>query len=625
MKLRELFVQLGVEVDVDVVNDFDKALKDVKSSMGDVAKGAAAMGAAIAGAFAGLGLLASREAEFAEEATRTARAFGVSTDMYQKMRFAFLSLNASSDDLADSLASIADKVQRAKMGQKQYIDTLQTIGMTWRDFEGLSPDQMFFKFGESVKATNDPMVQLSASTRILGNDLGRRLLPGLLDTNNTMSRFMNIAEQAGLVIDEDLLEKATEAQISFRELGATFQGVMRIIGIRLAPAFGKLARDITAAILQVTAFVNTTADKFGRLFTEEVEKFIGYFKAINDFVQKQGPGWVNILLATGAALSALVGIIMGKKIVAAAMAIKALFIKTSLAVAIGFAKLILIAAVVALAILAVVLIVEDLMGYFTGAKSWIGDFIESFKSGEGVLGSFARYLVIVLDWIKILVGFAVQAFRVMAFAIGFLWQEAKGPLQVLIATLVIIVTTVILIGVAIAALVFLIIAGVLLALAVWIKFVSALVKAWLWAVGLVVDAFWGLWEGLKGVFYLLTGRTDAAIEKFKKMGAIFEKIFNKIKGGLDTIVSLNPFGGKGGIESKKKGDAKAAGPGMLSRMFGGGTNKGSSGGNTTTQVGDVKVEVNVPEGTEVSESVAHQTGEKIHEELAKAINATAGY
>lgn len=383
-------VSLGVNADTGALKSFDRQLQNVRKSMKDVVTWSGKMAAGVAAVFGSLGLLSKVHSEFAEEAVRTSRAFGLSTDRYQELRFAFQSLNASSDDLHDAMTTLNRRTMQAAEGTVGYRRALQDLGLSVEEMMRLPLDEQLLAFTHGVQNAEDSNRALGAAVHLLGSDLGRRLTQGLSDADSSLDRFMKMARDAGLVIEEDLLIQATAAQLEFRQLSATLTGIMRLIGVRVAPAFGRLARSIHMAIVTTTAYIDNVMARLTRVFEEEVTKFIEYFRALDQTIKQVFGGWKPVVLAVVGAFAAFQGVMGGAAFAGLFKAMGKLFaiigIKTVGAFVLLAAKALLVIA----AIVGIILVVEDLIGYFTGADSWIGDFIDRFAEMQTVTGAIAR-------------------------------------------------------------------------------------------------------------------------------------------------------------------------------------------------------------------------------------------
>lgn len=537
MKLRELFVELGIEADTRKVKEFDNSLQEVRSSMRELVSWAGRVGVALAGAFGGMAFLTKQHAEFAEEAIRTADAFRMSTDTYQELRFAFQSLNASSDDFHDVLQSIQRSTWRAERGIKTYTDSLAVLGLTYRDLQGLDADVQFQKVVDGAReasaAGRDVSAQLS---QMFGADLSRRVLPGILSVEGSFEKFRRIARDSGLVIEEELLEQAAQAQLSFRTLGATLIGMSRLIGIRLAPGFHRLSDAITRALLNSAQYFNELLGRFSDFFEEEVSKFIIYFERLNNFVQGTLGGWGNVVkgvvLVFGLFQSAIGGLALKKLFAALKLA------KVGL---LGLIKPLVLASAKALAIaglfILLVLVVEDLIGYFSGVDSSIGSFIERLKETEGPVGFFGRLLEQLLNklggliaWFSSLVGGIIASFSDLGF-------ELSGLIDVLqfIATIVI---TNVMTKFTIA---FGMIAGAIAA-------VLLIVRGFITALSFVGDGFEVIGFVGKKIFAALREAFEPVLEAFEKAGGVMD--FFKSAGGIRGAVDF----AAGGISNLVRGE-----------------------------------------------------------------------
>jgi len=380
MKLRELFVEMSVEADDDEVEAFNDSLDNLKNAMGRVVKGAAKMGAAVAAATGGLGVLAARESQLAEEFVRTSQAFDLGTDTYQELRFAFQSLNASSDDLHDTMGKLERRLVRANEGAAQYQRTFAALNIDVQEFLDMPMEERLMGFFDAARDASDSGEALGRLSQILGSDLARRLLPGINDTSGAMERYVAVAQDAGLIIEEELLDNALEAQFSFRLLGAAVSGVTRNIGVRLAPAFARLSDRITDAIVQVADYILILADSFTNFISGEFEHFSQMFEGLNTVVQTYLGGWTPIIKFLIGAFGTLVAVMSGKAIYAAIIAAKVALAKFAAVAGVAFAPAIAAILAIAAGLVWGALLIQDFIGWFTDAQTAVERLAEQSDS-----------------------------------------------------------------------------------------------------------------------------------------------------------------------------------------------------------------------------------------------------
>jgi hypothetical protein len=596
MKLRELFLELGVAVDTKELASFDKKLQDVKKSMKEVAVAAGVMAGAFVGAVAGLAALANKESEFAEEVERTAKAFGITIAAYQELRFAYLSLNASSDDLADSLASINNTVYKARDGSKEYVRALGLLNLTWEDLINLPVDEKLIAVRNAVRDLGDTDQAMAALRPILGGDLARRLAPGFADTSGAMEKFSDVARRSGLVLEDELIKQGAEARMEFRALGAVFQGITRRLGVSIAPAFARLAMILQDLAVAAMPKINKAIKRFSTFLEEEMEKAGRILDTIDQKVYQIFGGWEGLLKSLSAAVLLFATFTLGTALFGAIVSIKALLATVSTAILVASAVIFAKAILIALAIALVALAIEDFYVYLQDGESWFGN----FKSELGWVADAVIALGDALGW---LIDYLALTWKVMVYVyqqIGQtqVWHAIIGLVYLLAMAIAVLV-------VAAAAFVLLLVVGI--GAIIWILFEL---------IEMIVFGFMQIWELFK-----LIGVSIKNLWLDLKSGAkeFFDYVLGKIQSVLEGIKAISKYHPVvraarlfSGGDNAEQGQEPENKPGLLSRFFGGQGAEATGvrgGGGATVTTGDINVEVNVPEGTPVDQAVGQSVAE----------------
>lgn len=616
MKIRELFVKLGVEADSDEVKNFEGALDRAKSSMKDLLSWAGKTTAVFAGMFGGMAALSKVHGEFAEEAVRTSDAFGMATDSYQELRFAFQSLNASSDDLHDVLQSVQRAVYRAGQGATTYTRALAELNLTHEQLQGLNPAQTF---DQIVRAAREAQAAGEDVTGVMGDffgsDLSRRILPGILSAEGSFEKFRRMAQESGLVIEEDLLEKAAKAQLQFRMFGATMTGLSRIVGIRLAPAFGRLATHIFDAATVFQRYFDGTFEKLSNFLSSEFEKIKRYFVSIHHVVQTYVGGWrtlFGVLLAGIVAVNAGMG---GMAFLSAWGAVKALLAAVAKVVtgsiAVALFKVIAIAMLVAAAFIAIALVVEDIVAYFNGVDSVLGRLVKSLITAkEATLNGLGKAVVWVMDIFRSL-------FRTMMSSFGFLFDELKAFAGTFISLLkriapIIGGVIVVALGLVMAAIIVIVVlfVGVL-------KVLGGIIKFILWLNDLARSFALIVWEGiLAGIKQISDNWAmfKAALRgTFDNVSAAVDRIVNKVK---EMVERLKGIPGVGFLSTAGRGIGRglsrardSLGRTTIRNPYRGGSNQT----NQSVDASNMRVEVNVENASDAPDAVGKAVGNSLQD------------
>lgn len=537
--LRELVVRFRLKADTKALDGFEKKMNKAVSAAQDLVGFGATLAATYTGIAGGLAFAATSAADFAEETIRSAHAFGMSTSRVQELSFAYQALGASQDDLADTLGTLTDRATDAIEGSKTYRKEFKRIGVSIDELKGKNPGELFDLYVRGVSNATDVNAALTASVRLLGDDLGRRISKGIRTAGSSFQDYIAIVRAADGVFSEEMLEKAQDAQIQFRLLGAVFQMLRRRIGLELAPVFG----DFAAKIIKWFSKNSDSVDDFVNRLVNGVQRELGrigiFARRTNDVVQRVFGGWTNLAEGLAIAMAGVVTAIGGQKVLAAvdafATALKALTIPAATTGALF--------AILALWVGALFLIFEDLFVEINGGDSLIGKLIARFEKLGPVSQAIAIALRVVVWLFRTAAEMFVRAYETLAPLL---------PLLKFVASAL--------------ALAFggFILGAMAIALSLWIA-IGAAIGLVVSAVNVAIDALVGfvdlLSESLAKFPQAMVNAVDAAIAE---LANLFGWVDSK-------IASLTGFSISGAINA---GDEPAVGQGPL---FPSGVTRGADG------------------------------------------------
>lgn len=202
--------------------DLDAGFRDWAGSMIDV-KGALA---GLAGAFAAeaiVGFVRDTISSTAEMG-RLADAIGVSSEKLQVLTLDFQKFlpDAGISDVADALSSLSDIATDAAAGGSDAAESFALIGITVDQLRGKRPAELFRLVAQGIAQTDDPTKKLTAAVRLLGDELGVKLLPLLAQGGDGLDEFSRHVHEAGLVMTNELVTAAEKTDAAFNKLITTW-------------------------------------------------------------------------------------------------------------------------------------------------------------------------------------------------------------------------------------------------------------------------------------------------------------------------------------------------------------------------------------------------------------------
>ena len=185
---------------------------------------------------------------------RQSKALGVSAQRFQELQFTFSQFGSDTSDIADVLNTLADRSQDAVQGMQSFIDDFALVGIEVDQLRGKRPVELFELFASAISSIDDPTRRNAAAVRILGDDIGNRLLPLLQEGTEGLSEYASEARSVGAVLQDDLVANGAEA-------AKTFQIVKSQINAESARAIAANAEGLAA----LAEAVGAVAEAFIRL------------------------------------------------------------------------------------------------------------------------------------------------------------------------------------------------------------------------------------------------------------------------------------------------------------------------------------------------------------------------
>ena len=270
------------------------SLKALVPSAKTAALGIAGIG--VAGAAIGVKLvsgLISAGDELQKMSLRT----GVSVESLSAMKFAAEQSGSSLDAFSDGLRKQARFLTDARDGLSTATDTLDSLGLSLEDVEGLNPDELFSRFADAIASTEDPFLQSAAAQEIFGRG-GTDLLPLLQEGADGIRRLTDEARETGNVMSTEAAEGAASFTDAINKVKNIVSGELLKGFTDLVPVLETLAvflsENLPGAIEGSRSAITTLVDVFKQIFlgpigpirtlVDQIKAFVGIVKGVVDVV-----------------------------------------------------------------------------------------------------------------------------------------------------------------------------------------------------------------------------------------------------------------------------------------------------------------------------------------------------
>lgn len=209
-----------------------------------------------------------------ELATTTAS----TTKEIQSLTIAFAGLGLETNDVSDVLNTLADRSKDAEDGMQSFIDDFKLVGIEVDDLKGKRPAELFDTFADAIAKTVNPTKRQAAIVRILGDDLGRKLGPALMQGTEGFKALLKEAEASGAIMSSGVVKAAADASRNFKKLS-----VLTKAGV--TAAFAELAPFIQLVSEKLKAFLNLGGET-KKTMIPALKNIIKFFGKVGDVVRR---------------------------------------------------------------------------------------------------------------------------------------------------------------------------------------------------------------------------------------------------------------------------------------------------------------------------------------------------
>lgn len=298
--IRSLVVKVGADL-----SDFSKATKTLSKDLGKMSKNLGKMGAGLTksvtlpaiAAAAGLGALAIKAGQAADELITLSNQTGISTKTLQELEYASRFVDVEVETMAKGLGKVTRAMGAANKKGEDYIEIAEGLRISTRDANGqmLDSEEVFYNTIDALGAMTNETEREIAAQEIFGKSY-QDIMPLIKAGTGALKGYKEEAEELGIIMSDTEVNALGKFDDSMQQLQATTVGLRNKVAIALLPALEDLVPVIRDDIIPAVVIF---ADKA----TELIQKFL----ELDDKTQKNIIGFAGIVIAAGPALT-----IMGK-------------------------------------------------------------------------------------------------------------------------------------------------------------------------------------------------------------------------------------------------------------------------------------------------------------------------
>lgn len=296
------------------------AVGNVLSSIGPGGLVAAAgIGAVVAGVNAAVERSRQAVESFADVAKASDR-LGVATSRLQELRFASERVGIGAESADEALKELGIRAAEAAQGSGEGAEGFRQLGISQDEVKAKLKDLpgLFELTADRISQLKSSAEQAYIADKIFGDQGGEKLVALLKQGAEGLARFRVEAHRLGVVVEEDVLRRATTTHAELQTLSSVIEVNLNRAFVDLAPvivAGTKLLVDFAAAIRDIADASRDLPDQSTKLIEREIatlQRQIGYWKKQDE----EYPDWLANIFGNNldeiAAAEARIKVLMGE-------------------------------------------------------------------------------------------------------------------------------------------------------------------------------------------------------------------------------------------------------------------------------------------------------------------------
>ena len=221
------------------VSAFGDKVQDAGKKLSGISGGAAALGGALL-------KMGYDSIQSADEINTLAKQTGFTTDEIQKLQYASDRMDVSFESVSGAMKKFKSKIDPAN-------ESLKALGVEVTNSDGTlrNANDVFFETVSALSQIENETERDQAAMELFGKSADE--LAGLIDDGGQAFKEMgDEAENLGLILDQETLDKLNATNDELDSLKANIKGTMATIGANVASVLAPLLEKISTLIANVT-------------------------------------------------------------------------------------------------------------------------------------------------------------------------------------------------------------------------------------------------------------------------------------------------------------------------------------------------------------------------------------
>lgn len=278
------------------MNKTDKKAKTTGEKLSGMAKTAGKVGAAVVGmgiaAATGMAKMATNTAAAGDRVDKLSQKIGLSREGFQEWDFILSQNGMSIETMQGGMKTLVNQFDDLKKGGKVATDAFGRLGLSLKELDGLSQEDIFEKTIEALQGMEDETERAALANDLFGRS-GSELTPLLNQSSDSINALKTQAHDLGMVLSDDAVNGAVKMTDTLDALKRTGAGLMNQLGSALMPVLQTVADTLLANMPMIQGLIQQLspilADVFAKLLPPLMDLVVALLPPILDLVQQIMP------------------------------------------------------------------------------------------------------------------------------------------------------------------------------------------------------------------------------------------------------------------------------------------------------------------------------------------------
>lgn len=220
---------------------------------------------AAGGAVTAIAKMTFDSGEWADDLNTLSKQTGISTEDLQKYQYAAERIDVPIETLTGSMSKLTRNMSQAKKGTGKAADAFASLGVDIKDAQGnLRDNEDVFK--DAIKALGriENETERDAVAMDIFGKSAQDLNPLILGGADALEELGKQAENAGLILDQQSIDKLNGVADAVDTLKASFDGLKNIVSVEFAEPFAAAVDLVTGYIQQISSSFDGSLDSLSQ-------------------------------------------------------------------------------------------------------------------------------------------------------------------------------------------------------------------------------------------------------------------------------------------------------------------------------------------------------------------------